>query len=208
MFILITTYYKSSHEIRQKEIDDCLINNFNNKYIKKIYLLNDSVYELNFINDLNNKITQIVVDDENKERLGFDYAFGYVNNSLSGEKCIISNSDIYFDSTLELLKEYDFESKCLALTRYDDNKLKFKSNSQDSWIFQSPINIDLSNLNFKFGHPGCDSRINQIIKDSGYHIINPCLSIKTHHLHSSGIRNYTEKNRIGGKYLYLDFCKL
>jgi hypothetical protein len=208
MFNLITTYYNSNNEIRQKEINNCLINNFNNQYIKQIYLLNDSIYDLNFINDCDNKIIQIVVDDNNKKRLGFDYAFSFINKNLIGEKCIVSNSDIYFDDTLELLKEYNFNKKCLALTRYDGDKLVFKSNSQDSWFFESPIDIDVNKFNFKFGHPGCDNRIAQIVHESGYTIINPCLTIKTHHLHQSGIRNWTAKDRIDGKYLYLNFCKL
>ena len=171
-------------------------------------MLNDSIYQLDFIENYENKIIQVVVDDNNKERLSFDYTFTFANTNLYGEKCIISNSDIYFDSTLELLKDYNFKNKCLALTRYDDGKLIFKSNSQDSWFFQSPMSIDPNNFNFKFGHPGCDNRIAQIVKDFGYNISNPCLTIKTHHLHASGIRNWTESNRICGKYLYLNHCKL
>lgn len=209
MFNLITTYYKSGNEIRQSEINECLINNFNNQYIAKIYLLNDSVYDLDFVSkNIENKIVQIVVDDNNKTRLGFDYAFEFVNKNLSGEKCIVSNSDIYFDLTLELLNEYNLDNKCLALTRYDKNKLIYGSRSQDSWIFKSPLNIEPNKFNFKFGHPGCDNRIAQIIKESGYNITNPCVTIKTHHLHMSGIRNWTEKDRIKGEYLFLKPCEL
>ena len=48
--ILITTYYTSRNINRQSEIDICLKKNFENKYIKKIYLLNDEIFDLNHIN--------------------------------------------------------------------------------------------------------------------------------------------------------------
>ena len=50
--ILITTYYKSTNDNRNKEIDKCLIKNFENNYIKKIYLLNNDIYNLSFINNI------------------------------------------------------------------------------------------------------------------------------------------------------------
>ena len=72
--ILITTYYESDNLHRKNEIIQCLINNNDNKYIKNIYLLNDKIYPLDFLQDAS-KIIQIIVDDDNKKRLGFDYAF-------------------------------------------------------------------------------------------------------------------------------------
>ena len=66
MFILITTYYKSQNVPRQKEINQCLINNVNNKHIKKICLLNDDIYELDFLED-KSKVEQIVVDEDSKK---------------------------------------------------------------------------------------------------------------------------------------------
>jgi hypothetical protein len=59
--ILITTYYKSENEFRQKEIDKCLLNNCKNNNIQKIYLLNDKIYDLPFY--CHNKIIQIIISD-------------------------------------------------------------------------------------------------------------------------------------------------
>lgn len=42
------------------------MNNNNNKYIKNIYLLNDAIYELEFLED-KSKIIQIIVNDDSKK---------------------------------------------------------------------------------------------------------------------------------------------
>ena len=53
--ILVTSYYTTDNEDRQKEINTCLIKNINNPSIKNIYLLNDKTYELDFLlTDLSN----------------------------------------------------------------------------------------------------------------------------------------------------------
>jgi len=205
--ILITSYYLTNNIDRQIEIETCLINNLNNNMLKKIYLLNDKHYDLNF-SDNENKIIQIIVDDDNKKRLSFDYVINFINSNLKDEICILSNSDIYFDDTLILLKNYNFNNKFFGLTRYDNNKLIYKADSQDSWFFKSPLNIDLSKCNFKFGHPGCDNRLAFIVKESEYEVINPCYSIKTHHLHKSKFRTYNEKNRVVRPYYFIKFSKL
>ena len=95
MFNLITCYYNTINTNRNNEINECLINNLNNKYIKKIYLLNDKIYNFDFLNNENiNKIIQIVVDDKNKERLHYNYAIDFINNNIFNETTIT----IYFIS--------------------------------------------------------------------------------------------------------------
>jgi hypothetical protein len=203
MFNLITTYYKTENLKRQKELDECLKNNFNNKFIDKIYLLNDLVYEIEFIDNHKEKIIQIIVDSNNAKRLGFDYAVTFINTNLQNTLCIISNSDIYFDDTLELLDGYNFDNKFFGLTRYDNGKIIQNSNSQDSWFFKSPLQIDLSQCNFKFGYPGCDNRFAYVVNEAGYKILNPCLTIKTHHLHSSNYRTYNHNDKVMGPYYFI-----
>lgn len=208
MFNLITTYYKTENLQRQNELDKCLKNNYDNKFIDKIYLLNDSVYEIEFIDDHKNKIIQIVVDSNNVKRLGFDYAVNFINTNLQNTLCIMSNSDIYFDDTLGLLHGYNFDNIFFGLTRYDNNKIIKKKDSQDSWLFKSPLQIDLSKCNFKFGYPGCDNRFAYVVNEAGYKVSNPCLTIKTHHLHSSDYRTYNEINRIKRPYYLIQFSFL
>lgn len=158
MFHIVTSYYRSEYPQRQKELDDCLLKNVENPHIKSIHLLNDQIYPLEFLPD-HNKIIQVVVEEDHKKRLGFDYAIQYINTNLINEKYILTNSDIYFDDTLNLIKDYDFTNKVMALTRYDNGQLLCRIDSQDCWIGVSPLHVDLSLCSFKFGIGRCDSRI-------------------------------------------------
>jgi hypothetical protein len=203
MIILITSYFISTNHQRKLEINECLVNNTQNPLIDKIYLLNDRQYSLDFI-EHGDKIEQIVMPDGYKNnRLLYSSAIQFANTHLSKDDiCIVSNSDIYFDDSLSLLLSYNLENKFLALSKYDHDVLFDREDSQDTWIFQCPflININPQEIEFGFGMPGCDNRIARIALDHGYIVVNPSRSIRTHHLHSSNHRNYTEKDRIQGEY--------
>src|SRR5690606_9712663 len=128
------------------------------------------------------------------KRPTFQYLFNYCNDNFKGKKCIISNTDIIFNETLSKIIKYSLDNKVLALSRWDitkngDLELFKRPDSQDCWIFESPIKLNV-NCDFLLGKPGCDNRIAYIIDNSGYEIINPSKSIITEHLHLSGLRNY------------------
>lgn len=202
--ILITSYYHSTCKARQIEINDCLINNAKNPLIKSIHLLNDQIYDLSFICDSHcEKIVQVVVDDDNKERLSFLYAISYANQHFPGKICMLANSDIYYDHTLSKLNTIPaqrWQTIFLAISRY--NLQIGCAGSQDTWVFQSPTSFDPQNCNFNFGVPACDHRIAHIFKENGYQVINPCHDIITHHLHASNVRNYS--GTVNGGHLYID----
>jgi hypothetical protein len=200
MYNLITSYYTSVNTDRQKEIDESLLNNTKNENIKKIYLLNDKIYDLEFLDD-KTKIEQNIVNETSKQRLRFDYAIEFINEKLTGEICILSNSDIYFDDTLKLLNNTNYDNIFIALSRYEHDKLYNKALSQDSWIFMSPLKVNIKNLGFCFGILGCDNRIAYIAHEHKYKVINPSKTIKSHHLHDSKYRTYSIKDRVKGLYL-------
>lgn len=199
MFILVTSYYQTSHSERQQELDECLKRNIQNPYIERIYLLNDKHYDLRHV-DPYGKAIQVEVTEENKKRLRFDYAIQWINQKLYGKRVILSNSDIYFDQTLLLLRNETFDRKAFALTRYDDNKLEMVCDSQDSWIFRSPLLIPLNECQFTFGTLGCDNRLAYVIDQAGYQLTNPCLTIRSHHLHRSNERTYEVATRLPPPY--------
>lgn len=207
--ILITSYYHSSSKERQLEIDDCLRRNSKNPLIKSIHLLNDKIYDLSFIYG-SEKITQVVVDDDNKKRLSFLYAISYANLNFPGKICMLANSDIYYDETLSKLDTIPTErwpNTFLAISRYndhDDGKIQNgAAGSQDTWIFQSPTSFGPEkDCNFNFGIPACDHHIAYIFYKNGYQVINPCHDIITHHIHKSTERNYS--GNVKGGHLYID----
>ena len=211
--ILITSYYLSNNIERQNEINQCLINNVNNKFIKYIILLNDKIYDINFITRNKKKIKQIIIntkENQTKNRLYFNNAIEYINNNCYGEIIILSNSDIYFDNTLSHVPEDDMENKIYCLLRYDQKEDGTKdifrhydeprSDSQDSWIFKAPLNVDLQQVNFSFGTLGCDNIFANILFNHNYKLSNPSYDIITTHLHNFPERNYSEDERIHGNY--------
>ena len=211
--ILITSYYLSNNIERQNEINQCLINNANNKFIKAIILLNDKIYDINFITRNKKKIKKIIVntkENQKKNRLYFNNAIEYINNNYYGDIIILSNSDIYFDNTLSHVPEDDMENKIYCLLRYDQKEDGTKdifrhfdeprSDSQDSWIFKAPLNIDLQQINFSFGTLGCDNIFANVLFNHDYILSNPSYDIITTHLHNCPERNYNEDERIHGNY--------
>jgi hypothetical protein len=211
--ILITSYYLSNNIERQNEINQCLINNVNNKFIKTIILLNDKIYDINFITRNKKKIKQIIIntkENQTKNRLYFNNAIEYINNNFYGDIIILSNSDIYFDNTLSHVPEDDMENKIYCLLRYDQKEDGTKdifrhydeprSDSQDSWIFKAPLNIDLQQVNFSFGTLGCDNIFANVLFNHDFMLSNPSYDIITTHLHNCPERNYNEDERIHGNY--------
>ena len=214
--ILITTYYIPSNNERMNEINLCLQKNVDNEYIKKIILLNNQIYDLNFINDPFQKINQVLICDLffEKYKLKYSDAIKYINANCNDEICILVNSDIYFNETLSKINRFNISNKMFSLLRYDlkdDNNIEIftkwdipRNDSQDSWIFVSPLNVDTNLIDFEFGTLGCDNIFANIVHNTGLIVTNPCLDIISTHVHSSEYRTYTEENRIHGKYMLID----
>ena len=208
--ILITSYYTTDNEDRQKEINTCLIKNINNPSIKNIYLLNDKTYELDFLED-KSKIKQFIINTTHvNNKLHFKDAIEFINSYCYKDTVILSNTDIYFDHTIELLKYDDFNNKVCCLLRHDvdtdGNKDIFRhfgeprADSQDCWIFKSPLKIDTNDLKFTFGTLGCDNMFASILHEQGYELYNPSYDIIVYHLHNIEERNYNIDDRVHGNY--------
>ena len=204
--ILVTSYYKTSNKERQSEIDECILKNINNPLINNIYLLNDKIYNSKILK--NEKIKQFNIIKENK--LLFKDAIEFINSYCHNENVILSNTDIYFDDSLGLLEDYDYNDKILCLLRHDVQKNgsidifrhfgEPRWDSQDTWIFKSPLKIDINELNFSFGTLGCDNMFASKLYDHNYQLSNPSYSIKIYHLHNIDERNYNVDDRVHGNY--------
>ena len=218
--ILITTFYIPINQTREKEINKCLLKNAENPYIQKIYLLNDKIYELPLGPELSKKVEQIIINPDPNYKLRFDDAISFINSyeDCLGNICILSNSDIYFEKSLGKIDNQTISNNVYALLRYDENSDSQPSlyskngtprnDSQDCWIFKSPLKVDTKLLNFEFGTLGCDNVFANIIYNSGIYISNPCLEIKSIHVHCSNFRTYDNSTRLWGNYCKLEPCKL
>ena len=223
--ILITTFYVPNNQVREKEIIKCLQKNCENPYIQKIYLLNDTLYNLPINTQQSKKVEQVIINTDPHYKLRFDDAVNFINScdDCLGKICVLSNSDIYFDETLDKIDNTTISNNVYALLRYDESKNQNgdgepielykkegnpRSDSQDCWIFKSPLKVDTKFLNFEFGTLGCDNVFANIIYNSGIYISNPCLDIRSIHVHCSNFRTYDDSTRLWGAYCKLEPCKL
>lgn len=207
MFVLLTTLYNETNEERIKEYTKCLDINIKNPDIKEIVIF----YE---INELEDKMLLLLKEYDVKiiyitKRPTFEDFFKFCNEHYPDNKCIITNSDIYFcyNTGLNLLSNVDLSDKILTITRYnkidqlknpnlfqglyvfntEHGMLKTQHNngcSIDTWIFSTPITLDFK-CDYGLGVLRCDSSLNYQIKQSKiYKPYNPCLDIISIHEHN------------------------
>ncbi len=187
MFELITTYYKTSELLREKENINCLINNLNNPLISKVHLFLQS-HDYPSL-DYNEKLVII----NHYDRPKFSELFSYCNLLEPETIKIVANSDIYFDDTLKYVEISLRKLDILALTRWDllkNGRIKFYNNykSQDTWIFKRTINESIGD--YHIGRHGCDNKLIYEFRKLGYKLGNPSYCIKSIHLHQSELRSY------------------
>ena len=123
---LFSQFFIHSNNIRNNEIIHCLQTNLNNPFIKKIHLLNETLFSQNELGITNNfhKIIQIFIG----KRLQYKDVFQYIRSSKIQGYLLLSNIDIFFDKTLDQLqlttldkRTIDNKKQMIALLRYEYN---------------------------------------------------------------------------------------
>lgn len=194
---LLIDYYVSPNPDRKLELDLCYKDNIKNPSFDKIHVFtNDEVPESN----------EKVVINSYEKRLTYRDYFEYAKNNIPKDDIIVlSNSDMFFDSTITKVSNYDLDKHVLTLTRWssenhydptDDGHsiinnqfIPFKLDycSQDVWVFKNPLkNIEKSNCDFTLGVLGCDNKIAYAFSEMGYIPLNPSVDILTYHNHATG----------------------
>jgi len=199
-FVLITMLYNEKNPKRMKEYITCLNRNIAHELIETIHILYDTTKDdgknnlLKYLQQCDVTITCL------SGRSTYGDCFELANKIYPNKKIVLSNADIYFNHTLGKLVDYDLTNKFLALTRWDEKKngvlVPYRRysgvntpDSQDVWIFQSPIRR-FQGDNIPLGWPLCDGRIAYQAKKSGFRVFNPCMTIQCCHVHKSQVRNY------------------
>jgi hypothetical protein len=184
---LITTFYNEKVTERMNELLHCLRANIACKEIERVIILAEEGTD-KIIN--HPKLLWIF----QKTRPTYTDFFKTINN-IGSEIKIIANTDIYFDDyNINLIKASILSNQCYALSRWDEQikggHIHYAHlDSQDAWIFRGTIRNIYGD--FCTGKCGCDNRIAHEIAEAGYDVINPSKTIKSYHLHITGIRNYT-----------------
>lgn len=200
---LFLQFYIDKSPTRQKEIERCLKFNANNAKIDKIYLLNERIYTPQELGGLESeKIVQVNI----AKRLSYAEFFKYARETEIKGYLILVNSDIFFDVSLEnlLYSNISEKKKMFALLRYEyiNKKAKIfgpRYDSQDTWIFHSNYLTTPKQekmFNFQLGKPGCDNKMVYLMHLLGYEVINDPDFIRSYHLHTSNVRNYTREDAL------------
>ena len=193
---MITQYYKPTSAARAREITTCLKKNLENPLIDKMVLLTETQMDV----PDSEKILQEVVG----ERLKYSTVLKWIaEKAPENTICVFANSDIYLDETWKNVWATKMEDRFLSLLRYeavdnvpDEQHELFgpRADSQDTWVVLSDSvkqkKWDYAAVDFMFGKAGCDNAINIEMLRAKFTVTNPSLTIKTHHLHGSQVRNY------------------
>ena len=201
---LFMQYFIPDNNERLKELKESMVYNCQNKSLKNIYLLNETYYkkkELGIHKLKKEEYMKIIQKDINK-RLSFKILFDFIKKNNIDGYIVISNTDIFFDFTLDKLHYTNLKNQkaIYSLVRYEyteKNLRKCKlfgdgrADSQDVWIIHSsqiPENTKI--FDFNFGVPGCDNKLMYLFLILGYKIYNDPFLIRTYHNHKSEKRNY------------------
>ena len=195
-FNLLTTFYNEKNIQRKLEYKRCFLENINNKFINKVYVFYENPQGIeDYLK--NSKVKVIPIN----KRPSFQTYFDFANKYLRDKFIIISNTDIFFDQTLGLLKNFSFRNQVLALTRYNIPEYNGKwirhTLSFDSWIFKAPLTVKTNSI---IGTFGSDLLIAYDLLALNIKVINPSLSIKTWHVHLSDDRKYEKKGEAVSKH--------
>ena len=203
MINLFINYFEHGNPDRKKELEYCLEMNKANKLIDNI----------------------IVVNRGERATYGdFFRAMADYGNDVN----IIANTDIYFDKTIkeaEVIQKNDCYA-LTRWENYAGKVISFNARhgrpgyvqpsppqwSQDAWIFRGSIrpesfdnviavngtNRKNEEIPFCLGIPGCDNKIAAMLREKGYNVINPSLTIRAIHLHKNSSRSYPDYRILRG----------
>lgn len=197
----VTQFYTTEKKRRVRELKKCLEINTASRLIDKIILLNERVED--FVG--NDKIEEIVI----RKRLTYDEVLKRIADFPDDVIVAFANADICIDDfSWKNLWSLNLEDKFLALLRYDvpdsddirDAKLFGpRPDSQDTWVVRA-VDVKkrgeeiLKNMDFKFGHMGCDNALALEMFRQKFLVTNPALTLRTWHFHSSEVRNYNNQD--------------
>jgi hypothetical protein len=204
-FNIITSLYNESDSKRFKEYVLALKMNQRNTLINRIYVFYDirkgGSKWYNFLkswtSDADGKISVI----ECYGRPSFADMFSFSNMVGTG-KWIVCNGDIVVSSDFAKLMDIDLKGKLLSITRWeliseDDMSIFHLAGrmpnilSQDCWVYEAPLNFPIDLEKVKMGEMLCDSNLNYLFKLNKLPIYNPCLDLRTFHIHFQNARSYS-----------------
>lgn len=213
--VLYTQYYTSKDKERAKELRECLRRNVKNRAVDRVVLLterDESVAWASFAARDKEKIVQRVIG----RRLTYGDFFRDVAAAAGDAIVMLANADIYVGEEIEEVWRIRWEDRAVALLRWDDvgkgpkgaRVFGPRADSQDAWLFSAKSVAErrwTGDADIPLGKPGCDNAILRVLLTQRFLLSNPALSLKTYHLHSSGVRTYRKEDTVSSPvYIHLE----
>jgi hypothetical protein len=188
--ILVQQRYDSANAERQAELDRCREINAGLK-----------------------TFAEVVLVDGAAKRWTFGDFFRLAAERYPGTICVLANSDIAFDDSIARAAPLAEQGVLVALSRWDDpaapsmegrvagDGWHFFSHSQDVWVFKAGAVPEFP-AEIQLGIPQCESRLAYEAAAAGMIVLNPALSIRSHHHHASAVRSWRRKDGYRGPLLF------
>lgn len=177
--VLITQYFHAENEVARDNLVSVLSKNLHHPNIAEVALVNELEYNFAALKS-SEKVKQYI----SGRRLTFADTFRVANDFYPNRTIVVSNSDIFFDSTINVATSSPLSNTIIALSKWNavsvensengtvmDDKisLSLRADSQDAWVFRTPVPESvIAQSEFYLGAPRCDNRIARIFADAGY----------------------------------------
>jgi hypothetical protein len=206
---LITTFYFSNSDIRQRELDLALHRNIQKSIFSKIHLLiqpedfEKLKYREEYLTIFRSSVIRLVVVNSQPTYQGYlNYA-----KSLSDQICCIANNDIEFELSPDSFRLFEIILRFgqrigLFLTRHEaDGSSPLIDNfggSHDAFVFYSntlnALDSNFSELNYIQNTPGIEALLTIFFgRVHNFELLNPCREFKAIHHHRSNWRPWNIK---------------
>lgn len=209
---LFVQYYVPRDTTRQRETDTCLRLNIDNHFIDAVHVFLEKEEDRSRIPRHRKAKVSLL-----PRRITYADWLEATNTLATGDISICVNADMYLDDSVELLRKNAAllaeGRQFLALSRYNHDGKQFVLSSdphwtQDTWVVvrsDEPFHRALlQETRFELGHPGCDNKIAYVMHSYGFTVSNPCLHIRTIHLHSDEGRPYdSRKDKLIGLHAFV-----
>lgn len=190
---LFTEWFWPKNKNRRTEIKATLEQNISSIHIDEIVLFCESTEGLEDVD-----LTKVRII-ENQNRPTYNDLFKIGCREYDGAQVVIANNDISFaqfknfapnKQTVYPCSRYEWLNK--ELVWFDDfhNKSNAHERSQDAWFFIG--GLKMQGGFFPMGTPGCDSRLNWLLNESGIELINVGRMVRLIHNHAETSRNYSK----------------
>lgn len=196
---LYTTFYRDRHPERRMELDLSLA--MNATAFDRVRVLSEGVPR---------KPSGNVEWRMSPDRQTYAMVLEWIaEDALSDEISVISNCDIIIPpASVELIRRYLVAGEMWCLARYEighagESALHDVDFSQDVWIIRGKPRAIVGQ--YPFGIPGCENHFAREMNEAGYQLSNPSRSVKTFHMHWTGLRTETNsrQHRMPPPYLFL-----